>query len=212
MFVCGDCCLPRAGLLFAVGGSQHPDAPTDLSFRDNLAVMMEDDAWVPSHVLMATSGILLVAALLVVRRGRLWPAAERLLPFALVAATVNAVELVFHTLALVDRQELADGESPPLAMTHLALSVVAYPLFGIAIALLAWRLASGWSPPLRVLAVVGVVGGIANALSAPVAILTRENTFDFLFPVGGIAIAVWLVAIGAVGIGETAPPERAATT
>jgi hypothetical protein len=187
------------GLLWVMGGATHPSAPTDLSFNDNLAVMMEQDAWVPSHSLMAVGMTLILVGLVVVRRGGTFPVTSRLMTFALVAAALNVVEMVVHTMAFVDRQELAADEAAPIAFTHLGLALIAYPLLGVAVVLLALRLARE-STLLRTVAVIGVVGGAANALSVPLAAATGGNTFDFLFPVGAIGIAAWLVGVAAVGL------------
>jgi len=190
--------LVAAGVLSVIGGGTHPSAPTDLSFNDNLAVMMEQGAWVPSHLLLAAGYALLFAGLFVVRREGAWPIGSRLLTFAVAVAALNLVEMLVHTAAFVDRQELAADESAPVAFTHLGLAAVAYPLLGIAVVLLALQLARvTW---LRALAVVGVIGGAANALAMILAITTGGNDFDFFFPIGAIATAVWLVGVSAVGV------------
>ncbi len=170
--------LVVSGLLLFIGGGMHPSAPEGLSFRDNLAAMMEDDAWVPGHALMAVSSALLVVGLMMIRRRNSWPEAAKVLPVAVAAAAFNTFELILHTASVVDKEELAAGESPLIAMAHLTAAVIGYPLFGIAIAVLAWKLLRSWSAPLRA---VSIVGGIANALSAPIAIVSQKNDFDFCF-------------------------------
>lgn len=196
-----------SGALLFVGGGMHPEAPDDLSFRDNLAAMMADDAWVPGHSLMAIGAAVLLVALLIVRRRGSWPEAAKIVPFAVVAMAVNVVELILHTASVVDKEELAAGESPVVTMAHLGAAVLAYPLFGAAIALLAWQLMRSWSVPLRAVS-AGIVGGIANGLAAPLVILTQKQDFDVLFAIGGIATAVWLVVLGLAGVRVPAPRQR----
>ncbi len=199
-----------AGVVSFVGGGMHPQAPDGLQFRDSLAAMMADGAWVPGHALLGIGSALALAGLLAVRRTGAWPAASTALPFAVVAAAINTLELVFHTAAVIDRDELAAGEWPPLALVHLGMAVAAYPLFGVAIAWLAWRLLASWSLPLRAVSVAGIVGGIANALAAPLTILLRDPDFAFLFPIGGIGISIWLAVMGLAGLRSTADRSTAA--
>jgi hypothetical protein len=113
---------------------------------------------------------------------------------------VNTVELLLHTVAVVDKEALARNESPFVAMAHVVAAVVAYPVFGIAIALLAWHLLRTWAAPLRAVSVAGIVGGIANALSTPLVVLARVDGADALFPIAGITIALWLIVAGVAGI------------
>lgn len=202
--------VAAAGLLLVAGGGMHPEAPDDLSFRDNLAAMMEDDAWVPGHTLVAVSAALVLVALVAVRRSGAWPVTPRLLRLATVAAGLNLVEAVLHTASVVDKDQLAAGETPPVTLGHLIAAVIAYPLFGAAIAALAWTLARNWSPPLRAVSGAGIVGGIATAFSAPLVVVARVQEFDLLFAVGAIGIALWLTVLGLAGLRATAPAPQVA--
>ena len=188
-----------AGVLLAVGGSMHPEADDALEFKEQLVVMMSNSSWVPGHSLMALSSMVLVAGLLLARRDSAWAAAGRLLPLAVVAAAVNSVELVLHTASVVDKDQLAAGGMPPVAFAHLALAVVAYPLFGLTMAALAWRMAGSWAVPLRAVSAAAVLGGVANAVAAPATILLREPAFSVLFT-GAVALALWMVVMGVAGL------------
>jgi hypothetical protein len=192
--------LAASGIVLLVAGGTHPDGPKDVSFRDTLAAMMEDGKWVPAHTLLTVSMVLLVAGLMAARRSGLWAPASRLLPFAILAAAVNTVEAVLHTVSVVDKEELAAGESPPLAVAHLAAAVIAYPMIGIAIAALAWMLMPSWSPALRVVSIIGVIGGVAYSLSAPLVVVARQQDLDFLFALGAGPMALWLAVIGIAGL------------
>ncbi len=183
--------------------------------------MMDDGTWVLGHALLAVGSALFFAGLLVVRRTGAWSAASHALRFAVVATVINTLELVFHTAAVIDKDALAGGDWPPLALIHLGLAVIAYPLFGAAVVWLAWRLLRTWNLPLRVFSVAGIVGGIANALAAPLTILLRDPDYAFLFPIGGIGISLWLTVVGLAGSREEltqplasgqATPDRPMTT
>ncbi len=200
-----------AGVLIFVGGGMHPDATEDnLSLRANFASMMANDGWVPGHSIMAVGAALLFGAVLLARRDRAWPLSDALFRLAVVAAAANLVELVVHTAVVVDEEALRDGETRVLTALHLVGSGAFYPLFGITVAILAWRLASAWSRPLWVVSAVGVVGGVSHAVSAPLAILTEDSTYEFLFPLAGITISVWLFVLGVAGLRLTAPASTAA--
>lgn len=197
------------GLLTFVGGAMHPEAPDGLTFRQNLAVMMDDPTWVPGHALTAIGAALLLAGFVVLRRRGGWPSVARLLPVAIVTAAIYTLELVVHTASVVDKDELASGDMGLVTVTHLALAVVGYPLFGLATAAIAWRLLRTWPVPLWPFAVLGIVGGVSNALAAPLTILPEEPDFAVFFPIGGIGTALWYVA--AAGAGVRRPARRLAT-
>jgi len=188
-----------AGLLTFVGGAMHPDASAaNLPLRANFASMMANGSWVPGHLIMTVGGAFLLGGVVLARRD--WPLSDALLRLALVAAVLNLVELVIHTAVVVDEAALRAGETHVLTALHLAGSGISYPLFGITVAILAWRLAGAWSRPLWVVSAVGIIGGICNALSTTLALLTGDSNYGFLFPVAGISISVWLFVLGVAGL------------
>ncbi len=199
-----------AGSLLFIGGGMHPEGGDGLSIRANFALMMADDAWVPGHSLMAVGAALLLVGVLLARRERAWPVPDTVMRFGVVAAAANVVELVIHTIVVVDKDALASGETQVLTALHLATAVAFYPLYGVAVAVLAFRLAGAWGRPLLAVSAVGVVGGVANALSAPLVILTEDSSYAVLFPVAGIAISVWLVAFGLAGARSPRPSPAVA--
>ena len=206
--------LVIGALATAVGGNLHPEAPEGLSFRDNLVAMMDDGAWVPGHAI-ATVGLALIAAgLLVARRNGAWPAAARLLPFAALAAAAYALEMAVHTAAVVDQDRLAEGGIGIVAGTHLALAVLTSPVFGLATVALAVRLVRTWAVPLRPFALLGVIGGVATTLAAPLTVGFQDPEYAALFPIAGIGTSVWFLVAGLAGLRQPAHPRTtaAATT
>ncbi len=112
------------------------------------------------------------------------------------AWTLASLELVPHLLARHDLHALEHGGPTPMLDLHLLLGVVATPLFGLTAVLLAVALARTertW--PAWLLAVPGVVGGLAYAVSSPLIALTDDVAFAPLFAGQGL-VALFLVGTG----------------
>lgn len=200
--------LVAGGVLMLVGGPMHPDSPAELSLREELAFMMDDDAWVPAHAVLFVAVALFTFGLWRVRRVGEWPTrAAGALRFAVVAFALYTVEAFVHLIAVVDVDRLRDGEFAPVAFTHLALGTVLYPFSGLALVYLAWRLLPTWSLPQRAFAVAGMVGGAFHAAALPTTLILRDTEVSFMFAIAGILLAVWSVAAGLVGL-RTAAATR----
>ena len=200
------------GVLGFVGGSMHPDSSDSIPLRERMVEMTADTApWAIGHGLMTIGSALLVVGLVVIRRTGAWPTAGPALPFVVAATVANTLELVLHTAAVLDHDRLAAGDWPPLTVVHLGLSLVTYPLFGAAIVLLAWRLLPAWPTPAKVIGVIGILAGIANALSTPLAIVVDLEGASALFPIAAIGISVWLVVAAFTRVRETAPLAQGAS-
>lgn len=185
-----------SGLLLFAGGPLHPDPHTNLDFDRSTALMLADPGWAPSHALMLASFVLLLVGLVsLVRSGRLTGRSATVARVATFGAVVAVVEGVLHLAAVVDAAALRDGAPTPILSTHLALAIVAYPLLGLPLAVLAWL--GGWSRQLShpVLGAVGALGAFLHGIAAPVVVVTRDQDFSFLFQ-GAILFAIWLVAVG----------------
>ena len=129
---------------------------------------------------------------------------------ALSAADLDLVQRettrVFHLAAVVDSHALAHGGDAPVAFTHVGLSVVLYPITGLAIAGLALsygRAFGGWR---RVVAGVGIVAGLAQATSVPLTLVLPDAELSPVFAAAAILTAVWAIGTGAGGVrpGRTA--------
>jgi hypothetical protein len=177
------------GILIILGGPRHPDG--------TMAEMLADPDWVPSHALMFAGFAALLVGLFFYRRSASFPdRTRRWVRWALFGTALQALEMAIHTAASVDLANLVAGRPTPVLTTHLALSVVAYPVFGltsIGLIIAGARdraLGSLW------IAWIGVVGALAWGLSAPLVILTDVGWAGILFP--GIAVfALWLVLAAA---------------
>jgi hypothetical protein len=197
--------LIASGVLAAIGGSMHPDVgAAGHTAREELAVMTADDAWVPGHTLMAVGVALLAVGLWGARRSGRWPRAGRALAVGLVAVLLYLVEAVTHTAAAVDADHLAHGHSAPVAMTHLGLAAVLYPVSGVAFVWMASAIGAEWGR-LRFLSAPGLVGGCVHAVVVPMTLLLTDTETTPLFAVAGLGIALWSVTLGVMGMTRPAP-------
>lgn len=190
-----------SGIVAFVGGPQHPSSDAKDSLRTELAVMTADPAWIPSHILILLSVLLLTGGLLGARRDQNWPTqATSALRIAGVAMALYAVEAAFHLAAAVDSDRLASGDFAPIAFTHIALAAVLYPVSGLAIIHLSWKLLPTLSLPQRTLAVAGVLGGLLHAAAIPTTLIFGDLETSPMFAFAALLIAVWSIGIGLVGI------------
>lgn len=200
-----------AGAAMAIGGPMHPESDAKESLRDELATMTSGDTWVLSHSLLALGTALLAVGLWTAHRNRSWPASTaRALRVAAVAMSLYVVETVFHLAARVDSDALASGDAAPVAFTHIGLSVVLYPVSGLAFAWLGVALFRAVSLPEKVFGVVGVVGGLVHATSVPLALLLPDAELTPAFASAGMLFAAWAIGTGVSGLrtaaGRPAPP------
>ena len=190
--------LIASGVLLLVGGSMHPGAPKDLGLRQEFAIMMSDDAWIPGHALIVLSTVLLAAGLTVLLRRAPDGPERSTLRFARLAVSLYVVETVLHLFSFVDADRLRDGVFAPIAFAHIGLAAVLYPVSGLAVALLAARWWRRWSAPARTFAATGIVAGILHGLSVPLTLTFGDLDTAPLFAFGAIGIAIWSIAAGVV--------------
>jgi hypothetical protein len=195
--------LAVGGLLFTVGGSMHPEA-TGATVTEHLIEMYENPLWTPAH-LLALIGLLVSAVSLAVlsRTGALIPGANRLKPFAVVAALgalIATVEFIPHLASNSEAEALHEGHAAPLTDLHGWLGIVSTPALGVSVALLAIMVAVtrtrlralAW-----VLAVIATLGGVSYALAGPLIKFTNDPAVSPLFT-GAAGIGLWLLVAGSV--------------
>lgn len=192
--------LLGSGAALLAGGPMHPDSDASGSMREELATMTADDMWVPGHTLVVAGTVLLVVGLWMARRRQVWPrTADRPLAVAVVALSLYAVETVFHLAAVVDSHALHHGHAAPVAFTHLGLAALLYPVSGLAVVYLAATLFRIQGGLRRVVAMLGVIGGLAHAVVVPLTFLSPDTEFTPLFAVAGVLLALWALGTGATG-------------
>jgi hypothetical protein len=202
--------LCTAGVIVLIAGPMHPESDAHDSIREELATMTGNERWVPVHSLLVVSAILLATGLWLAHRNNVWPwLSRRTLLVVAIALSAYVVESIFHLAAAVDVDHLAAGEASPVAFTHLALSVVLYPVSGLAIAVLAAKQLSVWTLGQRTFAVAGMIGGVVHAVSVPMTLALPNIELSPMFAISGILIALWSISTGLVGVRSQARPALA---
>ena len=203
--------LVAAGAFMLAGGPRHPEVDASHPLREELATMTAHPDWVPAHTLILVGTVLLALGLWAARASRTWPTSiQRALTIGALAVSLYVVEAAFHLAAVVDSDALAHGHAAPVAFTHVGLSVVLYPVTGLAVAWLALsygRALGGWR---IVIAALGVLAGLAQATSVPLSLLLPDAELSPVFAAAGILTALWSIGTGAAGV-RARVRSRAAT-
>lgn len=177
--------LALAGVLVVAGGMQHPRGP--------MVEMLAHPDWVMSHTLLLLGFLALLAGLVLYRRAVALPArSARWVRFAVIGTALQAVEMVFHTVSVVDGEHLAAGHATPILSTHLVLAMIIYPVFGallIGFIVATARdrtLASPW------ISWLGILGAAAHGAAPPLVVGLKIQQAAILFPML-MLLALWLV-------------------
>ena len=175
-----------SALLLPIGGFQHPDG--------TMAEMLGHPAWVRSHLFMLAGFVALLGGLLVLRsKGRLPTATRRWTRLAVIGTTLQAVEMVLHTAAVVDQANLVQGNPTPVLTTHLTASVVFYPIFAALFIGLIVAAARERVVGTRGISWLGIVGLVAHG-SAPPLVASGIEGAGLLFPLLTL-FAAWLLLV-----------------
>lgn len=203
--------LLAGGALFFIGGGMHPkEDPPDVTVKEHLRIMFEDPTWYPSHAVLLAGMVLIAAALVALVRGTLAvPPAQSAAVLAAVTAVLAAAGMLLHLVIATESDEIDHGHATPLTDVNVVVETITTPAFGLGIAVLAavgaaTRTIGNW-----VVAVPGVVGGLAYALAGATFLIT--DRLNFLFPLAA-GIGVWAVVAGIALLRRraTAPATSAA--
>ena len=187
-----------SALFILAGGPLHPGG--------TMAEMLGHHNWVLSHSLLLVGFIALLIGLILYNRSVALPDRTRKwLRLAVVGTVLQAIEMAFHTAAVVDHANLVAGRATPVLTIHLWLSVALYPVFaltviGLIVAVSRDRtLGSPW------IAWLGILGALAHGAAAPLVILFEIQRAAILFPflmllaLWQLLTALWPLRIAAVG-------------
>ncbi len=191
------------GLSILAGGPRHPGG--------TMAEMLAHPDWILSHSLQFAGFVSLLIGLLLYQRAVALPErTRRWTRWAVVGTVLQAVEMGFHTAAVVDQGKLIAGATTPILTTHIWLAVVLYPLFAVTIIGLIVAgardraLGSAW------IAWIGIVGALAHGAAAPLVAGLGLDQFRVLFPgVGLLAIWAVLAAVWPIRAAARAQPVEA---
>lgn len=187
--------LLLGAILIPIAGEIHPTPDTELDWDSSIAGMLEDGAWYPAHILEFAGVALVAAALWQISRTPLVRGLG-ILRLAVIATAVgtsiHVIDLLPHTFAATQVDDLRAGDGSSLLDAHLVLQALATPVLGIAVVALAlldarrsprWT----WAP-----AMLGVIGGLVGAVAGPALLLTEDTSYAALF-VGYAGIGIWLL-------------------
>lgn len=173
------------GVLIAVGGPKHPGG--------SMLEMLTHPSWFMAHALVLLGfGALLTGLLLFARSESNTPALRRWTTLAIAGTALMTLEMAVHTAAMVDAHHLAAGHATPVLSTHLLMSVLFYPAFGVTSALFMIAAARQRALGSPLFVWIGVIGTLANGI-APVLVLGFdwiEARILFRFVMG---VSLWMV-------------------
>jgi hypothetical protein len=111
---------------------------------------------------------------------------------AIVGTALQAIEMAFHTAAMVDHDKLVAGAPTPVLTTHLWMTAVLYPVFaftliGFIIAAARDRTLGSWW-----IAWLGVIGALAHGAAGPLVVIWEIEPARELFPLI-VLVAIWSV-------------------
>ena len=192
--------LTVGGVLFMIGGALHPDEDTSLPEAEATADFIGASTWIPAHTLILLGSLGFLIGLFALARSRmpLSSAARRAAWIAAVGAVLFFIESGFHLAAFADEDAVLAGDATPFLSTHMALSLVVYPLFTFALAALAVLSRDTLTHP--VIGIVGAIGAITFGLAPTLAGLADIEALGWVFPVGGFLIALWFTVIGVTAL------------
>jgi hypothetical protein len=184
-----------AGSLIVVGGMNHPRDPS-------LAEMLANPDWVWSHTVLLFGFLALLWGLVLYgRAGEPPPRTRRWLKWAVIGTALQAIEMVLHTVSVVDAEHLAAHAATPVLNVHLTMSVLFYPVFALAVIGFILATARDRSLGSPWIAWLGILGATAHGV-APILVVALPFLFDvriegatILFPMV-MLFALWLVLTG----------------
>lgn len=174
-----------AAATIIVGGMNHP--------RGRMVDMLAHPDWTWSHSVILVGFLAFLGGLVQYRRAAspLPARTARWLRFALWGTVLQAVEMAFHTVSVVDAEHLAAGASTPVLTIHLVLAVLLYPVFGATVIGFIVATARDRSMASPWVSWIGILGAAAHGLSAPLVVGLRIPQAGILFPLL-MLLALWL--------------------
>jgi hypothetical protein len=206
--------LIASGVVMVTGAPRHPSSDAKYPMREELAIMTSHPDWVPAHLLVMLSTVLLAAGLLTAYRKNVWPEVRPALGIAALAVTAYVIETAFHLAAVVDNHALHHGGATPVATTHVWLSLLLYPITGLAVSYLGIRQLAVWRGARRFLGLPAAVGGLAHAVSVPLTWALPDAELSPLFATSAMLFATYALVIGLAGAPRpvAVPAERQPVT
>jgi hypothetical protein len=114
---------------------------------------------------------------------------------ALAASALQSLEMFIHAMADVDLASLRTGASTPVLSTHMAMTAVIYPIFGLSI--IAFIVATARNTLLgsKWIAWIGIAGAAMHGAAGLLVVAFEIEWARELFP-GIVLLALWLILAG----------------
>lgn len=159
---------------------------------------MEQTERVPSHVVLLAGLALLTWLLFVfVRKHALTPRTRLWARLAVAGVGLETLELVLHTAPAVDHANAVAAHATPVLDAHLAMAIVAYPIFGVTVAGCIIVAAAQRALGTRWLAPLGSIGALAYGFAPLLNTLSPDAGLGVLFPMF-MLFALWLMLTAAL--------------
>lgn len=199
------------GVLFLIGGLLHPSGDSTLPEPQATAAFIGAPTWIPSHAFIVAGTIGFMIGLFALARSPmpLPTAARRAAWVAAVGAVLLSIEGVFHLAAFADQDAALAGAATPILSTHMAMSLIVYPLFTFAVAALA--VLSGRTLTHPVVGIIGAFAAVAFGVAPALVGLAGIEALAVLFPIGGILMALWFIVAGVTTLVRGSARRGAAT-
>ncbi len=173
-----------SALLISTGGPMHPGG--------SMAKMLGDHNWVLSHSLLLAGFLSLLIGLILYNRSVAAPErTRRWVRLAAIGTALQAVEMAFHTAAVVDHDNLIAARATPVLTTHMWLAVVLYPIFAVLIIGLIIAGARDRSLGSPWIAWLGILGAVGHGAAAALTVAFHISWAPALFPLL-LLLALWL--------------------
>jgi hypothetical protein len=173
--------LCAAGIL--TGGPLHPGG--------TIAEMLAHPDWFRAHALVLAGFVALTVGLVLYLRTQPLSGAARVASkAAIVGCVLQSIEMIFHTAAMVDHHNLVTGAPTPILTTHLWMTSILYPVFGLTMTAFIVSAASsrqlgGWW-----IAWLGIAGALAHGAAGPLVVIWNIEGARILFPMV-MFLALW---------------------
>lgn len=203
--------LTAGGVLFLIGGPLHPGTDTSLPEAQATAESIGAATWIPSHALILAGATGYLIGLFGLARSPmpLPTAARRAAWVAAIGGVLLAIESVVHLGAFLDEDAALAGDATPVLSTHMALSLVVYPVFTFAVAALAVLSRNALTHP--VVGIIGAIGAIAFGVAPALVGLADIEALAVLFPIGAAVLALWFTVVGVTALIRGSSHRRATT-
>jgi hypothetical protein len=190
-------CFVLSTICMGIGGPQHPDGTIPEMLAD--PIWFSAHAWVVASFVAMTAGLILFGRSAVLsQRVRWW------LRIAVIVTAIQTADMVVHTAAYIDLANMLAGRATPVFTSHMLLTMIVYPIFGVLISafiIVAAReraLGNPW------VAWIGVAGALAHGVAGFFTVAFDSEATRALFPLI-MLVMVWALIVALM-------PERSTAT